>query len=215
MIQRRPVLWANLRGEGAGALGHDGGDDTRVVRRPQPGRRALRRVRPPQSDSHERQAWPGEDAVQSACEGWCRIAQTLGVTAGRRDRRPVRVCPGVDEPGTDKTGVGRWRRVARVRAEVADHNDRQPRICGYCGPPRAVGDGQVPLTDVDVPPARQYIGRPEGPPYPVKVLLMLMATSPQVGDPFPDISLPRLGGGELSPRSLRGRRLLLFFWGSW
>jgi hypothetical protein len=37
----------------------------------------------------------------------------------------------------------------------------------------------------------------------------------RAGDPFPDISLPRLDGGELVFRDLRGKRFLLFFWGSW
>ena len=38
----------------------------------------------------------------------------------------------------------------------------------------------------------------------------------RVGDPLPDIRLPRLGsGGDLSLSTLRGKRLLLFFWGSW
>lgn len=40
-------------------------------------------------------------------------------------------------------------------------------------------------------------------------------TTANVGDPLPDIVLPRLGGGELRFGELRGRRLLLFFWGSW
>ena len=37
----------------------------------------------------------------------------------------------------------------------------------------------------------------------------------QVGDPLPHITLPRLAGGTLSLDELRGRRTLLFFWGSW
>lgn len=38
----------------------------------------------------------------------------------------------------------------------------------------------------------------------------------RVGDSLPDIRLPRLGsGGDLALGSLRGKRLLLFFWGSW
>ncbi len=44
---------------------------------------------------------------------------------------------------------------------------------------------------------------------------MIIDTSPQVGDPLPDIILPRLDGGDLALRELRGRRRLLFFWGSW
>ena len=41
------------------------------------------------------------------------------------------------------------------------------------------------------------------------------ATPLQVGGRLPDLRLPRLGGGELAFSSLRGKRLLLFFWGSW
>ncbi len=40
-------------------------------------------------------------------------------------------------------------------------------------------------------------------------------TTPRVGDPLPDIVLPRLDGGELALHELRGTRRLLFFWGSW
>lgn len=36
-----------------------------------------------------------------------------------------------------------------------------------------------------------------------------------VGDPLPDVALPRLGGGELSLASLRGKFVLLFMWASW
>lgn len=36
-----------------------------------------------------------------------------------------------------------------------------------------------------------------------------------VGQPIPDLVLPRLDGGELALRDLRGHRALLFFWGSW
>jgi peroxiredoxin len=36
-----------------------------------------------------------------------------------------------------------------------------------------------------------------------------------VGDRLPDVSLPRLDGGELRLADLRGKRLLLFMWGSW
>ena len=36
-----------------------------------------------------------------------------------------------------------------------------------------------------------------------------------VGSPLPDVALPRLGGGELAFRDLRGSKLLLYFWGSW
>lgn len=44
---------------------------------------------------------------------------------------------------------------------------------------------------------------------------MTATTILQVGDPLPDISLPRLDGGTLALAQLRGKRLLLFFWGSW
>jgi peroxiredoxin len=37
----------------------------------------------------------------------------------------------------------------------------------------------------------------------------------RVGDTLPDITLPKLDGGELDLGSLRGKKLLLFFWGSW
>ncbi len=36
-----------------------------------------------------------------------------------------------------------------------------------------------------------------------------------VGSPLPDLALPRLDGGVLRPADLRGKRLLLFMWGSW
>ena len=37
----------------------------------------------------------------------------------------------------------------------------------------------------------------------------------RLGEPAPDWILPRLDGGDLELRSLRGRKVLLFFWGSW
>lgn len=37
----------------------------------------------------------------------------------------------------------------------------------------------------------------------------------RVGDPLPDIRLPQLDGSEITFGDLRGKRLLLFFWGSW
>ncbi len=40
-------------------------------------------------------------------------------------------------------------------------------------------------------------------------------TMVNVGSPLPDVVLPRLDGGELRFGELRGKRLLLFFWGSW
>ena len=40
-------------------------------------------------------------------------------------------------------------------------------------------------------------------------------TTTVVGTSLPDIVLPRLDGGVLRFGALRGKRLLLFFWGSW
>lgn len=37
----------------------------------------------------------------------------------------------------------------------------------------------------------------------------------RVGEAFPEVTLPRLDGGSLSIPDQRGKRLLLFFWGSW
>jgi len=43
-----------------------------------------------------------------------------------------------------------------------------------------------------------------------------VATRGRTGDLLPDISLPLLSGeGDLDITSLRGKKLLLFFWGSW
>ena len=36
-----------------------------------------------------------------------------------------------------------------------------------------------------------------------------------VGDRMPDVQLPRLGGGEFSIASLRGKFALLYLWASW
>jgi hypothetical protein len=36
-----------------------------------------------------------------------------------------------------------------------------------------------------------------------------------VGDVFPSLTLPRLDGGDLDFELLRGKRALLFWWGSW
>jgi peroxiredoxin len=49
---------------------------------------------------------------------------------------------------------------------------------------------------------------------------MMMATVAQsaggrVGDRLPDVRLPGLDGGEVDFATLRGKKLLLFFWGSW
>lgn len=37
----------------------------------------------------------------------------------------------------------------------------------------------------------------------------------QAGAKLPGLTLPRLTGGDLSFAELRGKRALLFFWGSW
>jgi hypothetical protein len=36
-----------------------------------------------------------------------------------------------------------------------------------------------------------------------------------VGEPLPALTLPVVDGGELNLADLRGRKTLLFFWGSW
>ena len=41
------------------------------------------------------------------------------------------------------------------------------------------------------------------------------STRGRVGQELPEITLPLLDGGELDLGSLRGKKLLLFFWGSW
>lgn len=41
------------------------------------------------------------------------------------------------------------------------------------------------------------------------------ASRGRVGDRLPDLRLPLLDGGELDFSTLQGKRLLLFFWGSW
>jgi len=37
----------------------------------------------------------------------------------------------------------------------------------------------------------------------------------RTGHELPSITLPRLNGGKLSFAELQGKRVLLFFWGSW
>jgi hypothetical protein len=37
----------------------------------------------------------------------------------------------------------------------------------------------------------------------------------QLGEALPDLTLPTLDGTPFALNSLRGRRFLLFFWGSW
>lgn len=36
-----------------------------------------------------------------------------------------------------------------------------------------------------------------------------------VGDQIPDVSLPRLGGGQFAFEPLRGKYALLYLWASW
>ncbi len=42
-----------------------------------------------------------------------------------------------------------------------------------------------------------------------------MQAGTRLGMHSPDWVLPLLDGGELSVRALRGKQVLLFFWGSW
>lgn len=42
-----------------------------------------------------------------------------------------------------------------------------------------------------------------------------MATTLTAGTPAPDLALPSLDGDTVSLTDFRGKRLLLFFWGSW
>lgn len=45
---------------------------------------------------------------------------------------------------------------------------------------------------------------------------MTMTQTPaRIGDTLPDITLPKLDGGELNLNDLRGKRVLLYIWGSW
>ncbi|HUX86613.1 MAG TPA: hypothetical protein VMW65_06400 [Chloroflexota bacterium] len=44
---------------------------------------------------------------------------------------------------------------------------------------------------------------------------MSMPAMLQPGNELPAITLPRLSGGDLSLAAFRGKRVLLFFWGSW
>ena len=43
----------------------------------------------------------------------------------------------------------------------------------------------------------------------------MTVTTTGVGQMLPDLTLPRLDGGELRFADLRGKKLLLFTWGSW
>ena len=38
---------------------------------------------------------------------------------------------------------------------------------------------------------------------------------PAIGDPLPHWRLPTLDGSEFHMETLRGKRVLLFIWGSW
>ena len=42
-----------------------------------------------------------------------------------------------------------------------------------------------------------------------------MTTTLTAGHPAPELTLPTLDGGTVSLSDFRGKRLLLFFWGSW
>ncbi|MEJ7804174.1 MAG: hypothetical protein WKH68_12520 [Candidatus Limnocylindria bacterium] len=43
----------------------------------------------------------------------------------------------------------------------------------------------------------------------------MVASHALTGQPLPDITLPLVTGGELSVQDLRGKKRLLFMWGSW
>ncbi|HEV2107847.1 MAG TPA: hypothetical protein VGR16_06265 [Thermomicrobiales bacterium] len=43
----------------------------------------------------------------------------------------------------------------------------------------------------------------------------MTAMMTDVGQMLPDLTLPRLDGGELRFADLRGKKMLLFMWGSW
>jgi peroxiredoxin len=42
-----------------------------------------------------------------------------------------------------------------------------------------------------------------------------MVTALTVGSPAPELTLPSLDAEKISLGDFRGKRLLLFFWGSW
>ncbi len=44
---------------------------------------------------------------------------------------------------------------------------------------------------------------------------MTMEIKVGLGEPSPDWMLPLLDGGELRLSTLRGKQVLLFFWGNW
>lgn len=43
----------------------------------------------------------------------------------------------------------------------------------------------------------------------------MTAMTTDVGEMLPDLTLPRLDGGEIRFSDLRGNKVLLFMWGSW
>ncbi len=43
----------------------------------------------------------------------------------------------------------------------------------------------------------------------------MIDTTTGVGAPLPALVLPKLDGGDVDPAELRGKKLLLFMWGSW
>ena len=45
--------------------------------------------------------------------------------------------------------------------------------------------------------------------------MTMMTQAVRVGTPLPDLTLPRLDGGTLGFGDLRGKKVLLFMWGSW
>lgn len=57
--------------------------------------------------------------------------------------------------------------------------------------------------------------RPISPPLAKGGWMQTAVTTLKAGDMLPDLTLPLLNGGDLSFTDLRGKRLLLYFWGSW
>ena len=43
----------------------------------------------------------------------------------------------------------------------------------------------------------------------------MKAMTTDIGQTLPDLTLPRLDGGDFRFADLRGKKLLLFMWGSW
>ncbi len=50
---------------------------------------------------------------------------------------------------------------------------------------------------------------------PVQKEETMTSMTTDVGQTLPDLSLPRLEGGDFQFADLRGKKLLLFMWGSW